>query len=228
MGFHHKKKKGPSGVKHKGHKRPRMQSYSDRNQVLKDLGFRSYQDYLRSDLWASIRDHSMALSSVCVGCHGKATQIHHGRYRRCDLDGTCMSMLFPVCGACHRYIEFGSRDGHKLSVEQATAKLKGMTAQPSANENPIDSPIAQETSPAANRQNERKARREQHELDRQLKAISREKHLNRQQRKEEARRVERRCIRRQTDVAYAESKELFKAIDTDKSNAPPLSRFLNA
>lgn len=88
-----------------------MNRYSQRDAVLRDMGFSSYPDYLASGLWAGIRNRLFEVCSTCV-CGNKATQVHHRTYKRRYMEGRgkIHKFLTPVCSACHARIEF-DRDG---------------------------------------------------------------------------------------------------------------------
>lgn len=98
--------------------------YSERNRVLKSMGFDSYALYLKSELWAQIRQRALAVSTECFVCGGKATQVHHLSYNKNVLEGRRMSDLTPLCGGCHRKIEFRIEDNQKLSPKQARSKMR--------------------------------------------------------------------------------------------------------
>ena len=108
----------------------RITAYRERNRIIRAMGFSDYADYLRSDLWASIRKRVLAVSSTCHVCRGVANQVHHRSYRKCDLNGTDTRRLFPICGPCHSRIEFRDSDGEKLNPSQATAKMRLITSVP--------------------------------------------------------------------------------------------------
>lgn len=98
--------------------------YDARDGVLRSMGFRDYRDYLASPLWREIRARVLRKRPECRLCGGTATQVHHTKYLKGDLYGTRLDNLIPLCGGCHRRIEFRDRDGLKLNTKQATAKLK--------------------------------------------------------------------------------------------------------
>ena len=72
-----------------------------RTGILKDLGFKSYRDYLRSDLWHEIRARRMCATPVCAKCGKKAQQVHHADYRRATLKGDNPTALICLCRKCH-------------------------------------------------------------------------------------------------------------------------------
>lgn len=101
------------------------------------MGYASYQTYLKSDLWASIRSQVLKDDPDCyANCGRKATQVHHGKYTKKELEGRRLSFLYPVCGYCHWKSEFREKDNEKLSPKQATTKLK-QTATRNARELPL-------------------------------------------------------------------------------------------
>src|SRR5688572_14287454 len=100
-----------------------MNAYTRRNELLLELGFLNYRQYLRSKLWKEIRSRKMKLDVECFGCGKKAAQVHHGEYHVRNLTGSTLEDLYSVCKRCHRWIEF-TRAGHKRTPEQATGELR--------------------------------------------------------------------------------------------------------
>lgn len=95
-----------------------------RDRRLKNIGFATYQAYLNSDLWKEIRDRVFAeKGSACLCCGKVAVQIHHTRYKMEDLLGTNLRHLQPVCGSCHREIEF-KPNGRKRSRTRVKYEFK--------------------------------------------------------------------------------------------------------
>jgi 5-methylcytosine-specific restriction endonuclease McrA len=100
-------------------------SYVTRNEWLRLLGFKSYREYLRSDLWKSIRVRVYAAKGGnCFLCGKPATELHHNRYYRTDLIGKKLRYINPVCRECHKSIEFD--DGRKNDVETAAKKFRSL------------------------------------------------------------------------------------------------------
>lgn len=98
--------------------------YAGRREILKRLGFISYAEYLRSDLWARVREQAFTTNGrACVRCGRKATSVHHADYREATLTGEDVSGLMPSCGRCHELAEFGP-GGEKRTLEEATAFLR--------------------------------------------------------------------------------------------------------
>lgn len=102
------------------------EDYGSRNHTLKKLGFDTYKDYLKSNLWKKIRTKIMTRANhTCEICHSKATEVHHSRYHRNDLLGKTLKFLHVLCGDCHYNVEF--KKGRKLSLKEAVEKQKGLT-----------------------------------------------------------------------------------------------------
>ena len=100
-------------------------SYRSRALNLQYLGFQSYTEYLKSDLWKRVRGKVYARKGRrCWLCPYEANAIHHNRYRVCDLLGKCLDHVFPICNRCHDEIEFSKKGHRKLCVEGARSKFK--------------------------------------------------------------------------------------------------------
>lgn len=95
---------------------PETSVYEARNQVLKSLGFASYEAYLESPLWKKIRKKVMKRDrNTCQMCYGHATEVHHIQYDRDTLTGKSCRYLIAYCRDCHEALEL--KDGVKLSGE---------------------------------------------------------------------------------------------------------------
>lgn len=71
------------------------------------LGFKDYQDYLRSPLWQKIKAqvHTDNRHGKCMVCQNdKATQVHHRRYDLATMQGRNRKCLVPICYQCHQYL----------------------------------------------------------------------------------------------------------------------------
>jgi hypothetical protein len=80
--------------------------YAYRDENLKRLGFKSYQSYLRSSLWMSIRVRVFERTNGrCVKCRAAATQVHHRAYDPATLTGDSINALSAVCARCHKRSE---------------------------------------------------------------------------------------------------------------------------
>jgi hypothetical protein len=80
---------------------------------LGQLGFKSYDAYLRSALWKSIRERAFVQHGcLCVKCRRSlATVIHHTEYSLVTLKGLCTDTLQPLCAPCHDDIHGRGHDG---------------------------------------------------------------------------------------------------------------------
>jgi 5-methylcytosine-specific restriction endonuclease McrA len=107
--------------KHKKQTRTHHSPYAWRSVVVSQLGYSSYGDYLKSDLWKSIRERVLIRDGhQCRYCKEPASQAHHRNYRTDTMSGKDIQDIHAVCGTCHKFVEFiGSR---KLSMPQMKAR----------------------------------------------------------------------------------------------------------
>lgn len=100
-------------------------AYQTRLRNLKAIGFNSYPEYLRSDLWATIRGRVFKeISDKCKACNAPATEVHHRDYKTHMLLGHYIGDLVPLCRTCHHHIEFNS-DGTKVfTLEEVNRRLR--------------------------------------------------------------------------------------------------------
>jgi 5-methylcytosine-specific restriction endonuclease McrA len=103
--------------------------YTKRNDLLLDMGYTSYGEYLRSALWAKIRKRVFVRDGgQCVVCGSKADAVHHMRYTRAVFLGQADHHLLSICQTCHTRAEFkGSR---KASPSDARKSILAVAAQP--------------------------------------------------------------------------------------------------
>jgi hypothetical protein len=109
-----------------GNTEKRRRIYTERNRVLKVLGFDSYSKYLESDTWKQLRAFVLKENPKCFACQKPSTQVHHTIYIKLVLEGKSTRGLIATCAGCHFKAEFRLHDGEKLNPKQATAKLKQM------------------------------------------------------------------------------------------------------
>jgi hypothetical protein len=89
--------------------------YKVRAEVVIELGFSSYQDYLASELWSGIRNAVMDRDcKTCGICRRPATHVHHLRYTKTVLLGLNLDQLVCLCARCHKRLEF-KPNGRKTS-----------------------------------------------------------------------------------------------------------------
>lgn len=85
------------------------------------MGFKSYGNYLKSRLWASVRSRVLSRDNgECLSCGAAAKHVHHASYSEGAMRGEDISLLYSLCHSCHEEIEFGE-DG-KLSFQDASKK----------------------------------------------------------------------------------------------------------
>jgi len=100
-----------------------LAAYAARKRALKGMGFASYEAYLLSPLWASIRQRKWKEDGkICWGCDEPAASVHHSSYALEVLKGDALHRLFSVCEACHKICEFFL--GVKLGPGEATRLLQ--------------------------------------------------------------------------------------------------------
>lgn len=102
-----------------------LSRYFYRNELLKELGYPTYKDYLASDLWQKIRRRVLGrYRHKCQSCGKLATEVHHKHYSRKVLTGQHIIGLKAICSACHREIEF--ENGEKVDVVTANRRMRAI------------------------------------------------------------------------------------------------------
>lgn len=91
---------------------------------LKELGFRTYSEYLKSDLWKQARAEFLERNPDCVRCGNEATQVHHVRYNIRTLKGIQTHNLVSCCSTCHREAHVASSKGSLKNELEATWWLR--------------------------------------------------------------------------------------------------------
>lgn len=114
-------------AKRKSRGKPRgwnQQSYRQRDETLKKMGFSTYQDYLADPMWGAIKRRCLQLADGKCKICGKAAQTaHHIGYGKDTLLGLNQNALVAVCGRCHRKIEF-DKDMNKRTLQQSQHALQ--------------------------------------------------------------------------------------------------------
>ena len=78
-----------------------------RDESLRSLGFKSYDDYLESQVWKNLKRELLAGDVKCCVCERKrAKTLHHTSYDSETLSGDSRKHLHPICEGCHRRIHF--------------------------------------------------------------------------------------------------------------------------
>lgn len=100
--------------------------YAKRDLFIKQMGFETYRDYLRSRLWQSIRERVMRGNPMCSACRSEeATTAHHREYSRDALMGRDISKIVPICRTCHELIERWTF-GKKTCVADADLRFRSI------------------------------------------------------------------------------------------------------
>jgi len=113
--------------------------YKTRNNILEELGYDDYGDYLKSDLWSEIRDRVLKESGYQCICCGKqkldetlVMQVHHMVYSKENLSGESLYGLVAICRSCHAKAEFKPKSGYwkktgaKKTLGEANAYVLGV------------------------------------------------------------------------------------------------------
>jgi hypothetical protein len=98
--------------------------YEIRANALKELGFRDYNEYLKSRVWSGIRQQVTArCERRCEACLTPGVEeFHHLRYDKAVLDGSDISGILALCSFCHDHAEF--KEGHKVDLVEANQRLR--------------------------------------------------------------------------------------------------------
>lgn len=95
------------------------ESYLTRWLVIRTMGFKTYEEYLASDLWKRIRTKVLAAGKRCRKCHRRAVAVHHLSYRRNVMKGKDPTQLVPICKDCHTTLEFdGDRKRSVVEMQE--------------------------------------------------------------------------------------------------------------
>lgn len=99
----------------------------ERQETLTILGFRNYNEYLKSDLWKTIRKLILERDAYYCRirrCNNRAEQVHHFTYSPKTLVGRNPAGLISVCRSCHKKIEFEGK--RKRTLKEAQSKMLEM------------------------------------------------------------------------------------------------------
>lgn len=79
----------------------------ERDLLLSELGYSSYENYRSSALWKRIRSRVLDRDDhTCLRCFGQAEVVHHRTYSRAVLVGDDDEALVSLCDGCHHVVEF--------------------------------------------------------------------------------------------------------------------------
>lgn len=77
------------------------------------MEFKTYGDYLKSNLWKSIRNRvAKRDGGHCKCCGSKAECVHHIKYTEGSLRGTSLRYLISLCNVCHGEVHGGCELPH--------------------------------------------------------------------------------------------------------------------
>lgn len=80
-------------------------TWAHRDLNLKNIGFDSYRQYMKSRLWKDIKFAVLSSKGeLCEICGNKYSVVHHNRYAKQDLEGVCLDHLHPMCSNCHKIV----------------------------------------------------------------------------------------------------------------------------
>lgn len=99
--------------------------FTSRNNELKDYGFTSYQDFLKSDFWKAMREklRSKPQFKKCYCCGSEdRIELHHFKYKN-FLDGSSSKNIAPTCRNCHEKIHKLSREKN-ITFKHAARKIR--------------------------------------------------------------------------------------------------------
>ena len=96
--------------------------YEKRNALIRELGYKSYKDYLNSRMWKHVRERVLKRDrGVCLACNGPAQVVHHRSYCKASIRGMRLDYLVSLCHKCHEEAEFNN--SKKTTVSQANSHL---------------------------------------------------------------------------------------------------------
>lgn len=90
-------------------------------QILSACRCRTYEQYLESSLWKSIKQRVyQRFGHQCSICEKTATEIHHASYCLETMLGKRIRNLFPLCEGCHQAVTF-DENGQKRPIDVQNA-----------------------------------------------------------------------------------------------------------
>lgn len=103
-------------------------TYRQRDEYLYASGYRTYDEYLRSGQWDSVRRQILGAGTKCRYCGKPATLVHHTLYTYNNLSGKSLEGLVPICGTCHKRIEMCNGKKVRMGTAQRTEERMRKTA----------------------------------------------------------------------------------------------------
>ncbi len=99
--------------------------YQKIEQLAIKAGFKSYQDYLRSDHWRELRQRSGVILNPCCVCRSKSRVAHHIRYR--NLIDVLPEDLVGICCECHDDFHMACRKSRRSYIDVAPPEIAAIT-----------------------------------------------------------------------------------------------------
>lgn len=121
-------KKKPVGIKARYRANGFATTYGERDELIEELGFKNYRQYIDSELWQKIRQRVLNRDHWhCRFCgRGGSAVVHHIQYTKSNLSGRSLKHMVTVCPECHRKVEFarGKRKRPLIEAAQYGTKLE--------------------------------------------------------------------------------------------------------
>lgn len=90
----------------------------------KAVAYKTYAEYLASDLWQHIRGAVRRRDEGCCRiCHQSGSEVHHLSYGKAVMEGRKLEKLVLLCRPCHEKVSFSS-SGKRLSVTASAKKYE--------------------------------------------------------------------------------------------------------
>ena len=91
-------------------------------QGVRSISHLSYEQYLRSTLWRSIREWVIAAQEgKCSICDRAAEEVHHHEYSDETMWGKRSDELVGLCPRCHRLVEFDEQRTKRVNLVEKRA-----------------------------------------------------------------------------------------------------------
>lgn len=90
-------------------------------QKLHSLGFKTYQDYLRSPHWESVREkyRTSRYSQFCLSCQSRKYHLHHLTYL--NLGNESFDDLMALCENCHTALHASMKESGTWAYTRSDA-----------------------------------------------------------------------------------------------------------
>lgn len=100
-----------------------FREYKLRNIRLKEIGYKSYKDYIKSDLWKDIRTKHINHHNKCDYCNSKyRLNVHHLSYEKIGVYIT--DHLITLCDDCHTFSHAFHFAFPEFTIRQSSNKAK--------------------------------------------------------------------------------------------------------